>query len=224
MHGSLAVKHKTNVRQGGKMTNGINRQLVLLLAISILCIGILPIVSATDASDNSPTISHATPEQIELINKLWGSDITIGKYMETVHPEHLVDVPDDVKKDMYQRKMIWPGDNAMESMSTDSRQSTRATLNVIGDLSIFWNYINFWSTATLSDGTASYIYVESFLKNSADTTVGSTSGSNRNTNSVACSNNVAWPPAGYYHVHSWGYTITPGTEGSHHSLAKYFSG
>jgi len=207
------------------MTNGINRQLVLLIAISILCIGVLPIVSAADASGDTLRISHASPDQVDLINKLWGSDITIGEYMETVHPEHLAGVPDEVKKDMYQRKMIWPNEKMEKSMDPDPLMSTRASLGVIGDLSIYSNRVFFWSTATLQGADrASYIYVESFLKNSADGTVGSTSGSNQNTNSVACSNNVMWPPAGYYHVHSWGYTITPGTEGSHHSSAQYFYG
>jgi len=209
------------------MIKKLYRNLVLLIVISILCIGTLPIVNAADANGNTPTISHASPEQLELINKLWGSDITIGEYMEKVHPEHLVDVPDEVKKDMYLRKMNWPDENTAtaESGSTDTRQTLRATLQVIGDLTIYWNHINFWSTATLQGADrASYIYVESFLKNSADSTVGSTSGSNTNTNSVACSNNVAWPAAGYYHVHSWGYTTSPDTEGSHHSSAQYFSG
>jgi hypothetical protein len=200
------------------------QQLFLLIIVSTLCIVTLPLVSAADASSSSSRTSIASQDQVDTINALWGSDITIGEYMEKVHPEHLAGVPNEVKKDMYTRKMIWPDEKPVDSANGDSRVSTLASLNVIGDLSIYSNHVNFWSTATLSSGTASYIYVESFLKNAADTTVGSTSGSNRGTNSVACSNNVMWPAAGYYHVHSWGYTITPSSEGSHHSSAYYFAG
>lgn len=198
--------------------------MALLIALCMISIGFLPVVSAADTGEQSLRVSQADQNQIDMINKLWGSDITIGEYMEKVHPEHLVDVPDEVKKDMYARKMNWPGEEPVASEVAPSRMSTLASLSVIGDLAIYTNRVNFWSTATLSSGTASYIYVESFLKNSADSTVGSTSGSNRGTNSVACSNNVMWPAAGYYHVHSWGYTITPSTEGSHHSSSQYFSG
>ncbi|NMB79977.1 MAG: hypothetical protein GYA23_12890 [Methanomicrobiales archaeon] len=205
------------------MTTTIYRHLVLLLFVSILCLGTLPVVSAADTLGQSTRTSIADEDQVALINQLWGTDITIGEYMEKVHPEHLADVPDKVKKDMYSRKMIWPDEKTQELQSSETL-SSRAALSVIGDLSVYSNRVRFWSTATLSSGTASYIYVESFLKDSGDSTVGSTSGSNRGTNSVACSNNVMWPPAGYYHVHSWGYTITPSTEASHHSPAYYFSG
>jgi hypothetical protein len=212
MHGSLAVKCKTNVRHGGKMTNGINRQLVLLIAISILCIGVLPIVSAADASGDTLRISHASPDQVDLINKLWGSDITIGEYMETVHPEHLVDVPDEVKTQMFQRKMNWP-DGKVENKITELSRLT--SLTVTGYITkVSSSRIDFRGKSVLSSGTASYIYVEAFLKKGGSK-VDSTAASAQGVGSVDTGYKMHfWPDDGTYRVDAWGYTITPGLEAS----------
>jgi hypothetical protein len=194
---------------------------MMLICLSIICIASIPAVSAADTTDSKIRVVQATPDQVAKINQLWGSEITIGDYMEQVHPEQLVGVSDEVIKEMHQRKMHWPDEEkiAAEQVQPDS---ILATLTVDGDLTIYSNRVNFGSYASCSQ-SASYIYVESFLKNTADSTVGSTSGSTSGSY-VSCSNNVMWPSAGYYHVHSWGYTITPSTEGSDHSASKYFSG
>ena len=203
------------------MRTDISRLMMMLVCLSLICIAGIPIVSAADSSGNNIRISQATPDQVAKINELWGSDITIGEYMEKVHPEQLVGVSDTVIKEMHQRKMHWPGEDKAIS-EPEQPDSILATLTVDGDLSIYWNYVHFGSYASCTQ-SASYIYVESFLKNSSDGTVGSSSGSTSGAY-VECANNVAWPPTGYYHVHSWGYTITPSTEGSDHSATKYFSG
>ena len=203
------------------MRTDISRLMMMLVCLSLICIAGIPIVSAADSSGNNIRISQATPDQVAKINELWGSDITIGEYMEKVHPEQLVGVSDTVIKEMHQRKMHWPGEDKAIS-EPEQPDSILATLTVDGDLSIYWNYVHFGSYASCTQ-SASYIYVETFLKNSSDDTVGSSSGSTSGAY-VECANNVAWPPTGYYHVHSWGYTITPSTEGSDHSATKYFSG
>jgi hypothetical protein len=202
------------------------KRLAVLICLSAICFGCISLVSAQDKSENKVVITHSSPEQVKLINELWGSDITIGDYMQKVHPEQLSGVSDEVKNEMYQRKMIWPeeknGSSPLEKR--DPLHTLRATLSVSGDLTIYWNRIYYTSTATCSSA-ASYIYVEAFLKNAADSTVGSTSSSSRDlVNTVTCYNTVAWPPTGYYHVHSYGYTITPSSEGSAHSSSKYFAG
>lgn len=194
---------------------------MMLICLSLICIACIPIVSAADSADHSTRMIQSTPAQVEKINQLWGSDITIGDYMEQVHPEQLVGVSDEVIKEMHQRKMHWPEDTDT-AQKTAQPDSTRATLTVHGDLTIYTNHIYFTSYSSCTE-SASYIYVESFLKNAADGTVGSTSGSTSGSY-VTSYNNVAWPAAGYYHVHSWGYTISQSTEGSHHSASKYFAG
>lgn len=189
--------------------------MTLLILISILCISALPVVSAAETGSHGPIVSHATPEQIKLINELWGSDISIGEYMQKVHPEHLVDVPDAAKKDMFQRKMIWP-DGKVNRIASLSKLTT--SLTVTGYISkISSNRIDFGGKSQLSppSATAGYIYVEAFLKNSAGTTVDSTSASDRGVNSVDTGYKMYfWPANGVYHVESYGYTTTPRLEGT----------
>lgn len=208
------------------MRNVFLKRFVLLICLSVICIGCVSLVSAQDKSENKVIVTHSSPEQVKMINELWGSDITIGEYMEKVHPEQLVGVSDEIKKEMHQRKMNWPEEknDAPSSEIRDPMRALRTTLTVSGDLTIYWNRIYYTSTATCSS-PASYIYVEAFLNNAADSTVGSTSSSSRDLlDTITCTNTVAWPATGYYHVHSYGYTIAPDSEGSAHSSSKYFSG
>ena len=131
-----------------KMTKNIYRHLVLLLVLSILCIGTLPVVSAADANTNSVRISSVSPDQMKLINSLWGSDISVGEYMEKVHPEHLVGVPDDVKKDMYKHKMIWPDGNNKDRISALSSAINVAVSGTISKISS--TRIQYSGTATVT--------------------------------------------------------------------------
>ena len=215
-HGSHAIMQNTNVLSGERMVKGLYRQLALLIVLSILCIGALPVVSAAEANTPAPIISHATPEQIKLINELWGSDITIGEYMEKVHPEHLVGVSDDVKKEMNQRKMIWPDETGENKISELSKL---VSLTVTGRIQKYSSTrIIYGGKARLSSGIASYIYVEAFLVNAADSQVDSTSASANSAGSVDTGDKMYfWPDDGSYHVHAWGYTITPGYEDSDHT-------
>ena len=199
---------------------------IMFLIICLICIATIPLVSAGSTNNDKVLVTRATPDQVKMINDLWGSDITIGEYMEKVHPEHLVGVPDDVKKEMYQRKMNWPETENKNAISSISNQvkSMLAILTVTGSAAPLSNRVSFTSTATCSQ-PASYIYVDSFLKNSADSSVGSCAASSQNgINSVTCSSTVISPAAGNYHVHSWGYTISPTSESSDHSPSVYFSG
>jgi len=186
----------------------------------------IPLVNAASANEDKVLVTRATPDQVKMINDLWGSDITIGEYMEKVHPEHLVGVPDDVKKELYQRKMNWPEEENNNAISSISNQvkSILAILTVTGYATPLSNRVSFTSTATCSQA-ASYIYVDSFLKNSADSSVGNCAVSSQNgISSVTCSGTVISPAAGNYHVHSWGYTISPSSDDSDHSSSVYFSG
>lgn len=198
------------------MKTGLNRQLVVLIAISILCIGALPVVSAAEAGTSAPLISHATPEQIKLINELWGSDITIGEYMEKVHPEHLVGVSDDVKKEMNQRKMIWPDETGENKIAELSKL---VSLSVTGDITkVSSTRIDYKGRSALSAGTASYIYVEAFLVNAADSQVDSTSASARQAGSADTGYKMYfWPVDGSYHVHVFGYSLNPDLDGTYHT-------
>ncbi|MFA5331085.1 MAG: hypothetical protein WC342_01795 [Methanoregula sp.] len=178
----------------------------------MICIAIVPVVSAADAGTSSYHVSNATPEQLEKINALWGTDITIGEYMEKVHPEHLVDISDDVKKIMDQRKMIWPDEKNEMRFAQLSRLATTLTVScTISKVSS--TRIDYSGKSQLSSGVATYIYNEAFVVNAANTKVDSTSASTQAANSVSTINKMYfWPPNGNYHVTSYGYTISPNLE------------
>lgn len=197
------------------MKHEFSRHLILLIVISMICIVTLPIASAADTRDSSLRVSHSTPEQVEMINKLWGSDITIGEYMEKVHPEHLVDVSAEEKKNLYQRKMTWP-DGKKDRMTELSRLTSLTVFGYITKVSS--TRIDYRGKSELSSGVAGYIYVEAFLVNAADSNVDSTAASSRGANSVETVTKMYFSPAnGNYHVHTSGYTITPDLSGSGHS-------
>lgn len=180
-------------------------------------IAIVPVVSAANAGTPSNRIvSNATPEQLDKINALWGKDITIGEYMEQVHPEHLVGVPDDVKKIMYQLKMIWPDAKNETKIAQLSRLTTTLTVScTITKVSSTRIDYNGKSQLTPASATATYIYVEAFLRNAAGTSVDSTSASTQAANSVPTQNKMYfWPANGNYHVTSYGYTISPNLDGA----------
>jgi hypothetical protein len=46
--------------------------------------------------------------QIEIANELWGSDITVGEFYETVCPEYLATMPEDMKQRLFSENMVWP--------------------------------------------------------------------------------------------------------------------
>jgi len=68
-------------------------------------------VNVTAATKQTQTHRHsfsANEEQLEMINQLWGQDITIGEFLEKVSPEALVNAPEEMNKHRYATKMNWP--------------------------------------------------------------------------------------------------------------------
>lgn len=194
---------------------------VTLLATVIICGILIPSACATSVGPGE----NASEIQIQLINQLWGKDMTILAYMEQVHPELLAGMPDTIKDQIGKKKMSWPGDSQVSSLSekaTGPAQLRVDTFTVGGTPTAYDNRVYFDGWASATGSPPSYIYFESFLKNSADTTVGSTANSGYGVNYISNNNNVMWPAAGYYHVHVWGYTISPGYEDSSHSSSVYY--
>ena len=178
-------------------------------------IALVPVVSAANTGTASANVvSNATPEQLEKINALWDTDITIGDYMEQVHPEHLVGVSDDVKKIMHQRKVIWP--DAKNETKIAQLSKLTASLSVTCTITkVSSSQINYYGRSALSSGEAVYIYNEAFLRNAAGTKVDSTSISSQYVNSVTTQTKMYfWPANGNYHVTSYGYTISPNLDGA----------
>lgn len=68
-------------------------------------------VNVAAADERTQTHRHsfsANEEQLEMINQLWGQDITIGEFLEKVMPKALVDAPEEMNEHRYATKMNWP--------------------------------------------------------------------------------------------------------------------
>jgi len=175
------------------------------------------LISVASAEDEKGVIrSDATAEQLSLINDLYGKDITVLEYMEKVHPEHLVGIPDSYKENMAAHKMTWwamePGQN--NDTNDDQLAPDRATVSVSATGYKFdWRTIRFGGTCTASglEEPPWYIYVEAFLINrGTGQTVDSTSASlHQGVWSVTASKDKLYPANGQYYVHAWGYIPTP---------------
>jgi hypothetical protein len=181
--------------------------LVLLFASAL--------IGVTSAEDEKGVVrSDATAEQLSLINDLYGKDITVLEYMEKVHPEHLVGIPDSYKENMASQKMTWWSTEPISDINDEQPALDRATVSVSATgYKLDWRTIRFGGTCTAS-GLGEppwYIYVEAFLIN-RDTgqTVDSTSASSQQgVWSVTASKDKLYPANGQYYVHAWGYIPTP---------------
>ena len=84
-----------------------NRITIASLVMAMLILGtvFVPVVSAKNAA--TYTSATASEEQLEIVRKLWGTDITNGEYIKQVFPEAYNKSPNDATKAYYEMKMIW---------------------------------------------------------------------------------------------------------------------
>jgi hypothetical protein len=196
-----------------KYRTGMVVLITLLLAASL--------IAAVSAIEEKGVVKNdASKAQLELINELYGKDITVLEYMEKVHPEHLVGVSDSIKKDMANQKMKWWG----KEKSSPGQKSLSAIRGAAVSVTATgykadWRTIHLGGTCTASgmDTPPGYIYVEAFLIN-VDTGVTADSTSQSSTAgvwSVTASKDKLYPDSGYqYKVQSWGYIPHPYREDS----------
>jgi len=181
--------------------------LVLLLATALIGV-------ASADEEKGIVRSDATEAQLNLINELHGKDITVLEYMEKVHPEHLVGIPDSYRENMAGQKMTWWRTEPTSATNNEQPALDRATVSVSATGYKFdWRTIRFGGTCTASglEGPPWYIYVEAFLINrGTGQTVDSTSASSQQgVWSVTASKDKLYPADGQYYVHAWGYIPTP---------------
>lgn len=178
------------------------------LFAALLIVGAIFVSAVSAQSHESMEVITTDEATLSLIDELWGTDITIGEYLEKVHPEFLTDMSDDEKADVYQRKMTW---SATDLQNTN----TRAASSVVVHAMISKNspFINFGGNAQFyGDEVPTYLYVEAFLRNSADQTVRTAAYSVRGASYVEATNMVAYPEADDYRVSAWGYALPSNVE------------
>ncbi|ABN58006.1 hypothetical protein Memar_2081 [Methanoculleus marisnigri JR1] len=124
--GSMASRdthERRNETMKPKFLSGIGALFAALLIVGAIFV---PAVSAQPReSVEVVTTDEAT---LSLIDELWGTDITIGEYLEKVHPEFLTDMSDDEKADVYQRKMTWSATNLQ---STNTRAASSVVVHAM---------------------------------------------------------------------------------------------
>jgi len=186
-----------------KSLSGISALIVALLIIGAI------FVPAVSAQPQEPMEVATTDEAtLRLIDELWGTDITIGEYLEKVDPEALTDMPDEVKKDVYQRKMPWSAD---DQESTNALSSPSLVVHAMLSKSV--PKIDFGVSAQVYGAVPEYLYVAAYLRNSTtDQTVGTTAHSVFNASYDEATNMVYYPPDGTYRVYAWGYSVSPNLE------------
>lgn len=185
----------------------------MVIVTLVLACALIATVSAAD--ENGVVRSDATETQLKLINELWGKDITVLEYMETVHPEHLVGVSDSIKKSLDGQKMKWWGNEPASAgeIADGVVEKDRATVTVTAiGYTVDWRTI-YLSGTTYSNDIAQpwYIYADASLIN-RDTgqTIASTSASSQaGIRQITAWQNKLYPANGQYYVHAWGYIPTP---------------
>ncbi|WP_148039257.1 hypothetical protein [Methanohalophilus sp. RSK] len=100
------------------MNKTINRTMVVTLVIMLM------LLFAGVGSANSDSASITEKERLELANKLWGTDITYGEYIEQLFPEAYDKSPDATTKSYYDMEVSWINPAAE---GPDSKQTFTAT-------------------------------------------------------------------------------------------------
>lgn len=90
--------------------NLIHLMLVIVLAVAL---GTASVISAEEKSqeelDSSGTnFVRANSEQLDLIEKLHGKAISTGEFLETVYPDQLANMPNDLVATLFKTPMTWP--------------------------------------------------------------------------------------------------------------------
>ncbi|KUK69043.1 MAG: hypothetical protein XE11_2658 [Methanomicrobiales archaeon 53_19] len=178
------------------------------LFAALLIVGAIFVPAVSAQSRESMEVITTDEATLSLIDELWGTDITIGEYLEKVHPEFLTDMSDDEKADVYQRKMTWSATNLQD---TNARSASSVVVHAM--ISKNSPFINFGGNAQFyGDDDPSYLYVEAFLRNSADQTVRTAARSVYGQSYVEATNMVAYPETGNYRVYAWGYALPSNAE------------
>ncbi|HBC92542.1 MAG TPA: hypothetical protein DCZ10_06450 [Pelotomaculum sp.] len=86
-----------------------------LFVAVMLCFSLIIGTTVTSAEQNKSgevKSFRASPEQLNIIKELWGTNISKGEYLENVFPEALKGLPEDVLKQLYNIPMVWPNPNS----------------------------------------------------------------------------------------------------------------
>lgn len=190
---------------------------VVLLALLLAAMAMVPCASAVDGKTivdgNIVYVATASPAQLEMINQLWGKDITIGEYLTEVHPSLLEEMPADVKKTIFEKKWRWPTAEEMTAQPLSVKSS-----NTDVDCSVFLvsagSAVNYGGGALYNNNPAPAVLQSStYVHNSAEQLVASTGAVGYNVKRVYIDNQFVPPVHGTYHAQTFGQSTNPDVYG-----------
>ena len=190
---------------------------IALLALLVAAMAMVPIVSAADGKTivdgNIVYVASASQTQVDKINELWGSDITIGEYLTQVHPYLLENMPAEARKKVFETKWHWPTPEEMETttLSTDSS-------NTDVDCSVFLtsagSAVNYGGGALYNNDPAPMILQSStYVYDSVNTVVASTGAMGLYVKRVYADNQFAPNFHGVFHAQTFGQSTNPDVYG-----------
>ena len=81
---------------------------IILLGLLLAAMVLVPVVSAENNMTGRTISATATQEQVDRINALWGTELSAGEYFMQIHPQLLIDMPDDIREAIFQKRWNWP--------------------------------------------------------------------------------------------------------------------
>jgi len=180
----------------------------ILLGFLLVAMVLVPIVSAAPDMAGKITRVSATQDQVDKINELWGKDITAGEYFTQVHPELLVDMPDEIREKLFKKKWVWP-ESPNEDSITKANSLLVLPITCQGSLHKHPAVIHFAGMSQYSGSAPWYMAFATYLVNSGDTVKASTAASGYYVTYLNSDN--MWQPnaAGTYHTHTTAFSLTP---------------
>lgn len=86
-----------------------------LIGIFVLAILLVPLAAASETVNTSAKNDmhsksyHFSSNDSKVLAQVWGKDITVAEYMETVYPGSLEALPEDIVKTLKEEPMVWTG-------------------------------------------------------------------------------------------------------------------
>jgi hypothetical protein len=183
---------------------------VILLALLLAAMAMVPMVSAATNMEGKVIRASANQAQVDKINELWGKDVTVIEYYTQVHPEFLVDMPDELKEKLAKKKWVWPESPVNEA---PSRMPALLSVPIVcqGQLHSHPAVIHFSGMAQYTASPAPYYMAfATYLVDSADMVKSSTAASGYSPTTYLNNDNMWQPPApGSFHTHTTAFSISP---------------
>jgi hypothetical protein len=183
---------------------------IVVMLVLMAAMAIMPCVSAATNMDGKVIRATASQDQVDKINELWGRDITVIEYFEQVHPEFLVDMPDEIREKLSKKKWPWPIFPNQETKAQSNSLMRLTPITCQGSLHAHPAVIHFAGTSTYTGEAPWYMAFATYLVNSADQVKASTAASGYSPTTYLWSENM-WQPdvSGSYHTHTTAFSLSP---------------